>query len=179
MRLFRLSSAFRRRCRRQIIRGAGGGADVGGCAVLTQIRSTDEELDSLKALEDALGNAESEREGGAEVSTVVTIGDAKLPIPSSALAGLASLVKALADHPGAAVIVAGGELTSQQAADLLGVSRPFLTRLCDDGSIESYKVGTHRRLRLSDVLAYRARRYEERDAALDEMARIGQEEQAD
>jgi excisionase family DNA binding protein len=61
-------------------------------------------------------------------------------------------------------------LTTQQAADLIGVSRPTLIKLLDEGEIAYTQPGRHRRLRLSDVLAYRDRIRHERDQRLDELA---------
>ncbi len=50
------------------------------------------------------------------------------------------------------------DLTTQEAADILGISRTYVVRLVDDAKIPAHLVGTHRRLRAADVLAYKARR---------------------
>jgi excisionase family DNA binding protein len=69
----------------------------------------------------------------------------------------------------------GSELTTQEAANLLHVSRPHLVKLLDDGVIDHYKVGTHRRVPLDDVLDYRARRASVRRERLDELTRLSEE----
>ncbi|MBS0220066.1 MAG: helix-turn-helix domain-containing protein [Proteobacteria bacterium] len=69
----------------------------------------------------------------------------------------------------------GTELSTQQAADLLNVSRPFLVKLIENKEIPHYKVGTHRRIRAEDLFAYKHRRDGKRGDALRKLARLGQE----
>lgn len=69
----------------------------------------------------------------------------------------------------------GAELTTQQAADMLNVSRPFLVKLIESGQLAHYKVGTHRRIKAADLLRYRQDREERQRKALGNLARLGQE----
>jgi excisionase family DNA binding protein len=61
-------------------------------------------------------------------------------------------------------------MTTQGVADLLNVSRPFVVKLIDDGKLNSFKVGNHRRVREVDALEYRKEMRSEQKHALDELA---------
>lgn len=65
--------------------------------------------------------------------------------------------------------------TTQQAAEILGMSRPFLVKLLEAGAIPFHMVGTHRRVYLSDLLKYKSQRDRERHQAIHRMAEAAEE----
>jgi len=67
------------------------------------------------------------------------------------------------------------ELTTQEAADILNVSRPYLIKLLEERKIPFLKVGTHRRIRFSDLMDYKKQRDAERSRGLAELAQTSQE----
>ncbi len=67
------------------------------------------------------------------------------------------------------------ELTTQEAAGILNVSRPYLIGLLESGKIPYSKVGSHRRIRFADLMRYQEIREKEREKSLEEIARISQE----
>ena len=99
----------------------------------------------------------------------------RLDLPDSLLRVLREAVEALATGGAVQIIPIHSELTTQQAAQLLNVSRQYLVRLLDQGDLPYHKVGTHRRIRLDDVLNYRLMRDTERRARLDRLTQMSQE----
>jgi excisionase family DNA binding protein len=67
------------------------------------------------------------------------------------------------------------EISTQQAADLLSVSRPHLVKLLEQGNIPFRKVGSHRRVKLTDVMDYRGTVDKERNKTLDELSQLSQD----
>lgn len=88
-------------------------------------------------------------------------------IPAQAVRLLQEMLDQLARGYAVALTPMHAELTTRQAADLLQVSRTFLVRLLDEGRIPCRKVGTHRRVRTDDILAYRRDTESRRRDALD------------
>lgn len=73
------------------------------------------------------------------------------------------------------VIPMHAELTTQEAADFLNVSRPHVVKLMDNGILPGHKVGTHRRIYASDVHAYKHQRDIEALRAADELTSLSEE----
>ena len=66
-------------------------------------------------------------------------------------------------------------LSTQQVADILGVSRPFVVKLIDDGALPAQFVGTHRRVRTGDLETYQYKRRQKSRAAMDELVALTEE----
>ncbi|GGN42649.1 helix-turn-helix domain-containing protein [Deinococcus daejeonensis] len=100
--------------------------------------------------------------------------------PTGRLAGLLEqLLEPLAAGKAVQVLTLDDEISTQQAAELLRVSRPYLVKLIEDGRLPHRKVGPRRRLHLEDVLAYKAGLDAQRQAALQALASDLQELESD
>ncbi|AZE96454.1 Excisionase domain protein [Pseudomonas orientalis] len=94
-----------------------------------------------------------------------------LVLPTSALRLLVDILGELALGNAVKVVPVHAELTSQEAADLLNVSRPHLVKMLEEGAIPFTKTGRHRRIRFSDLMAFKQRRDEESQEAMEELVR--------
>jgi excisionase family DNA binding protein len=121
-----------------------------------------------------LAGALEENSERREVELRVSEGTSVL-VPRAALALIVEVLEQLGGGEGVMVVAERAELSTQQAADLLNVSRPYILKLIDERQLPARKVGTHRRILLGDLLAYKRRDEADRDAVLTELAGIGQE----
>jgi excisionase family DNA binding protein len=100
---------------------------------------------------------------------------AEVILPASALRLLKDVLAEMAQGRAVAILPVQAELTTQQAADLLNVSRPYLIGLLEERKIPFRLVGQHRRVRLDDLLSYKRKDDERRRQIADELAADGQE----
>ncbi len=102
-------------------------------------------------------------------------GDEALVVPRGAVELLARILAHMATGQAVSVVPSHAELTTQQAADMLNVSRPFLIGLLEGGEVEYRKVGKHRRVAASSLLDYMRRDDQNRREAADELSALSQD----
>jgi excisionase family DNA binding protein len=129
---------------------------------------TDEERENLAELHRKLGT------GRAETVQVVIDGE-HFTLPAEVLMAFRALVRGFASARTVRVVSPERKLRTQEAADILNVSRPYLTKLLDRGDIPFTLVGNQRRVRFDDLLAYKAKRDAGRRAAIDDLIAASQE----
>lgn len=105
----------------------------------------------------------------------VRLDDTDLVLPRQAVALLRDLLAEMAQGNAVTVVPTHAELTTQQAADILNVSRPHVVKLLEGGTIPFVRVGTHRRIRYQDLLTYKAQREQESRESLDALTRQAQD----
>ncbi len=100
----------------------------------------------------------------------LTDGDQEIALPASALHLLADILAEMSQGHAVTIIPTRTELTTQQAADLLNISRPYLVKLLEQGAIPFRKVGARRRIRFEDLMNFRQQSDQARQQALDKLA---------
>ena len=96
-------------------------------------------------------------------------------LPHEIFDALSKVVRAMTEGQAVVIAPVNQRLTTQEGADLLGISRPTFARLLETGEIPYERPRRHRRIRLVDVLDYRSSRSTQRGAALDRMVEIAEE----
>jgi excisionase family DNA binding protein len=131
--------------------------------------ATQEPITIREAEQSAVEKLEHLLERG--ILSVVTSTGEKLRLPSTIYEVLKRVVELLADGKAVTLIPDNQVITTQRAADILGMSRPFFIKLLETGAMAHHRVGNQRRVYLRDVLQYAHQREEERQAALDRLSR--------
>lgn len=124
----------------------------------------------LAPLEQNQAQAALKSAGPVFASIVVTSHDGReLALPTELAATLNSVVAAMAEGTRFAISSLPEELTTTVAAEQLGISRPTLMKMINEGDIPAHKVGSHHRVKTSDVVDYKKKRLERQRAAIDEL----------
>lgn len=99
----------------------------------------------------------------------------QVELPTSALRLLVDVLAELADGNAVQVVPIHAELTTQEAANLINVSRPHLVKLLEEGSLPYHRTGKHRRVRFTDLMQFKAERIRRSEQAMEELARQAQD----
>ncbi len=98
-----------------------------------------------------------------------------ITIPKKALSLLSTIIQNMAEGKTISIVPSNSEISTQQAAEMLNVSRPHLIKLLESNKIPFKKVGSHRRILLQDILKYKERQSKERETQLDFLAKQAQD----
>jgi excisionase family DNA binding protein len=102
-------------------------------------------------------------------------GEPMLELPDAVFGLLLQILEDMQQGKAISIVPVTQDQTTQQAAEILGLSRPFLVKLLEDGAIPYHKVGTHRRVYLRDILQYKEQRDRERHRAIRRIAEAAEE----
>lgn len=127
---------------------------------------------SLSSIEKVLKN---QQKSVKSIELTVTGDEARVTLPGKVLEHLQKILQSMAEGKTVSLIDNDEELTTQEAADILNTSRPYLVKLLESGEIPFTKVGKHRRVRFEDLNAYKKKRQREREHRLKELAKQAQE----
>lgn len=138
---------------------------------------TPSEADARLALESSRQLASRKLGKRSSVRLRLDDGDDTEPmvVPTSVVRLLLHVLTEMSQGNAVTLIPTHAELTTQQAADLLNVSRPYVVKLLDEGKIPSRTVGKYRRVRFDDLMAYKRKDDDARAKVLDQLSAEAQE----
>lgn len=99
----------------------------------------------------------------------------QIELPTSSLTLLMSILGELANGNAVQVVPVHAELTTQEAANILNISRPHMVKLLEEGKLPFHKTGRHRRVLFADLMNYKEQRDNESRTAMQELADLSQE----
>ncbi|AFY72143.1 DNA binding domain protein, excisionase family (plasmid) [Thalassoporum mexicanum PCC 7367] len=102
-------------------------------------------------------------------SAMLSLGQESIELPAATIAMLEQLLEAIAQGKSVYIIPEHAELSTFEAADLLNVSRPYLIKLLNAGEIPYHKVGSHRRIKMKNLSAYKDKDDAERAQAIKQL----------
>ena len=132
------------------------------------ITASENEQPTLRKIDRALENSN-------RGALLISSDGEQIQLPPSLFLILKRIVPHLTHGRAVTIVPINKEVTTQEAANILNVSRPYLVKLLEQGDIPFIKVGVHRRIRLDDLMEYKERRDAERLKAIAEMAQMSQD----
>lgn len=142
--------------------------------MLAPVRPTDKDVNLARRSSSKLTSLRK-RNGAMTITVSQGEREEELDLPPVAVRMLEMILDELAQGHAIALAPVDREVSTQKAADMLNVSRPFLIKLLESGRIPFRKVGSHRRIRLGELLEYKARMDAEADRAYSELVTQAQE----
>ena len=130
-------------------------------------------MSSLKDFQGVSKRIKSSREKGVKIK--IQESGEYITIPKKALTLLFSIIHNMAEGKSISIVPSISEVSTQQAADMLNVSRPHFIKLLETRKIPYKKVGSHRRVLLQDILVYKEQLSKQRESQLDFLSRQAQD----
>lgn len=132
------------------------------------ITANENEKPALRKIEGVLNNTR-------QAPKLVGPNGEEIELPVSVFQVLRQIVYHMMHGRAISIVPISKELSTQEAADILNVSRPYLVKILEEGKIPFIKVGSHRRIRFADLMLYKKQRDEERQRALAEITHISED----
>ena len=130
-------------------------------------------ISSLQGFQDVSQRIKSSRKKGIKIKVQET--GEFITIPKKALTLLSTILQNMAEGKTISIVPSNSEVSTQQAADMLNVSRPHLIKLLEAKKIPFKKVGSHRRVLLEDIMEYKEHLDKQREAQLDFLSNQAQD----